>query len=209
MFNINEDEIDIEDFEYYEPFWKRPFDIFFASAVLLLSIPIFLMVCIVLFIEGRKIFFVQERWGRYGKRIKVIKFRTMFPKAADNIQASPNDPRITKIGNFLRKTGIDELPQVINVLKGEMSIVGPRPLPINEKQVQDTNPLPDDKIPGFSVRIKAKPGITGLSQILLRRNTTREQKYKYDIYYMKKLSLLMDIRIILKTIKIAIMRKAD
>jgi len=148
------------------------------------------------------IFYRQKRVGRYDRPFQIIKFRTMIANAEKDgaVWARENDTRITKLGNFLRKTRIDELPQVWNILKGEMSFVGPRAeRPEFHNQLQDS-------VPFFQERYLIKPGLTGWAQINFHYgasiNDTAE-KLKYDLYYIKNRSIALDIGIILKTIRIA------
>lgn len=145
------------------------------------------------------IFFPQERVGKNGKIIKVIKFRTMkhlSGKSHLDIDLE-NDPRITRVGRLLRVTAIDELPQLWNILKGEMSFVGPRALPMiiddNEKQ----NYARLDQIPGFEIRSRVRPGLTGISQIYASKDAGREEKFKYDIEYVNKMNFWLDLNLII------------
>lgn len=148
--------------------------------------------------------------GENKNRIKVYKFRTMRTDADrrwGNIQAKENDPRITRVGKFLRRVALDELPQLINILKGEMSFVGPRALPINEIQTAEEGNLPDEKIPGFEVRLSVKPGLTGIAQIYAPRDAPRREKFKYDILYIKKQGVLLDLNLIIRSLWITLKGK--
>ena len=114
-----------------------------------------------------------------------------------SVQAQEDDPRITRIGRFLRATSLDEIPQILNIWKGEMSWVGPRALPINEVQIREGNGyLPDDAIPGFDVRCKVTPGLTGMAQIYAPRDVPRRHKFRYDLIYIQNQSLLLDLKLI-------------
>ncbi len=135
----------------------------------------------VLFFLGRPVFFVQKRSGKNGKEFKIIKFRTML------INNKKDDDRLTPFGNFLRNHSLDEIPEIINVIKGEMSLVGPRPL------FMEYNDLYDDY---QKQRLSVKPGITGLAQIYGRNNISWEEKFALDIKYVNKSNLYMDIKII-------------
>ncbi len=142
------------------------------------------------------IFFFQERVGKNGKYFKVIKLRSMRVDAEKNGAqwATKNDPRVTKIGSFIRRTRIDELPQLINVLKGEMSFVGPRPeRPFFTAKF-------NEEIPGFINRLSVKPGLTGWAQVNGGYDITPEEKLKLDIYYLNNKSLKLDMEILYKTI---------
>ncbi|MBL3822876.1 exopolysaccharide biosynthesis polyprenyl glycosylphosphotransferase [Bacillus sp. BSL6] len=145
-------------------------------------------------------FYSQERLGKNGKNFKVLKLRSMRKDAEKNGAkwAEQNDPRITKIGLFIRKTRIDELPQLINILKGEMSLVGPRPeRPIfTEKFEKET--------PGFKNRLKVRPGLTGWAQVNGGYEITPKEKLILDIYYINNASLIMDLKIMIKTISVVI-----
>lgn len=146
------------------------------------------------------VFFKQRRTGYRGKEFVCYKFRTMkVNNDSDNKQASKNDPRKTKIGNILRKTNIDELPQFYNVLKGEMSIVGPRPHMV--KQTEDYSALIDK----YMLRHIIKPGITGWAQVNGFRGETKElwqmqKRVEYDVWYAENWNFMLDIKIIIKTI---------
>ena len=180
---------------------KRLFDILVVLAGLMISSPMWLIFSIVIKLEDRgPILFTQERWGKDKSKIRVYKFRTMVPNAIEkfgNIQAQENDPRVTRVGRFLRATSLDEMPQLLNILKGDMSWVGPRALPIDEIQTQgDDADLPDDAIPGFEERARLRPGLTGIAQIFAPRDVPRQQKYQYDAVYTDSQSLWLDIRLI-------------
>ena len=181
---------------------KRGFDICFSLFVLVVFFPwIFLWVAIMIKRQSPgPIFFIQERTGLDGKIFKCIKFRSMkVNEEADTLQATKDDPRKFSFGTFMRKTNIDELPQFINVLKGEMSVVGPRP-----HMLKHTNEY-SKLINRFMVRHFAKPGITGLAQVTGYRGETRyidqmEGRVKKDIEYIENWTFLLDIRIIFKTL---------
>ena len=145
-------------------------------------------------------FFLQERVGLHGKYFKVIKLRSMGVNAEKNGAqwATKNDPRVTKVGAFIRKTRIDELPQLFNVLKGDMSLIGPRPeRPMFTAQF-------NEEIPGFIDRLQVKPGITGWAQVNGGYDITPREKLELDRYYINNMSFWLDLKIILKTIKVCI-----
>lgn len=180
---------------------KRLFDLIVVLAGLLISSPMWVVFSIIIKLEDRgPILFTQDRWGKNKSTIKVYKFRTMVPNAVEkfgNIQAQENDPRVTRVGRFLRATSLDEMPQLLNILKGDMSWVGPRALPIDEIQSQGGDAdLPDAAIPGFEDRAGLQPGLTGIAQIFAPRDIPRRQKYQYDAVYAKSQSLWLDIRLI-------------
>lgn len=183
-------------------FIKRLFDIVFSSLVLVLLFPwVFIFVAIMIKLKSPgPIFFLQERTGLDGKVFKCIKFRSMkVNDDADKVQATKDDPRKFPFGDFMRKTNIDELPQFINVFKGDMSIVGPRP-----HMLKHTNEY-SKVINGFMIRHFAKPGITGLAQVTGFRGETRyleqmEGRVKKDIEYIENWTFLLDMKIIIKTV---------
>ena len=182
---------------------KRLSDLFFASILTLLVAPIMLIVAISIKITmpGGPVFFKQKRYGLDGKEIKVYKFRTMSVTAdgANVVQAKRDDTRITRLGDFLRKTSLDELPQFINVLQGRMSVVGPRPHAVAHNE--EYRKL----IKGYMVRHKVKPGITGWAQVNGFRGETdtiekMESRIKYDLDYLRHWSLGLDSMIIMRTV---------
>jgi lipopolysaccharide/colanic/teichoic acid biosynthesis glycosyltransferase len=184
-----------------EPFLKRPFDVCLAGLGLLLSAPLWAVAAVAIKLEdGGPVFFRQERWGRGKRPIRVYKFRTMVPNAnpdGTSVQATADDPRITLAGKILRATAFDEIPQLLNIWRGEMSFVGPRALPMNERQVREhAEEIPDALIPGFEERLWVRPGLTGIAQIWAQRDIPRRHKFKYDLFYLKKQSFWLDLRLI-------------
>lgn len=183
---------------------KRLFDIVFTvlTFVFLLSWLMPLIALAVYFTQGRPIFFAQKRNGLNGKEFDCLKFRTMIPHKHNSVKPTErNDPRVTKLGKILRKTSLDELPQFINVLKGEMSIVGPRPHMVSENESYS------DIIKRYSIRHYVKPGITGLAQVKGYRGAVdtekdMEMRIRTDIYYVRNWSFLLDVFIIYKTAKL-------
>ncbi len=180
---------------------KRTFDFVFASLGVFLSLPLWLLFGLVIKLEdGGPILYRQKRWGKDKRPIDVYKFRTMIvdaDKKFGRTQAQKDDPRITRIGRLLRATSLDELPQVLNIWKGEMSWVGPRALPINEVQIKEDNGyIPDEAISGFDIRCKVRPGLTGLAQIYAPRDVRRRHKFKYDLIYIQNQSLWLDLKLI-------------
>lgn len=153
------------------------------------------------------IFFNANRTGKMCKQFKMYKLRTMYVNAPDlrNSDGSTfnadNDPRVTSIGRFLRKTSIDEIPQLFNVLKGDMSLVGPRPT-VDEQSVTVDHFHGDERM-----RYTVKPGITGYAQAFFRNSITQEEKYRYDAYYAENISFFLDIKIIMKTIASVLLRE--
>ncbi|NGX52343.1 MAG: UDP-glucose:undecaprenyl-phosphate glucose-1-phosphate transferase [Candidatus Anoxychlamydiales bacterium] len=197
---------------------KRIFDILFSLFVLIFFSPVYLIISIIIsFTSEGPIFYISERIGRGGKTIRCIKFRTMYKKADsllnkllkqndilryewETFQKLRNDPRITTLGRFLRKTSLDELPQFINVLKGDLSIVGPRPFALIGKkknfQIEIKKYLGNKTEKILSMR----PGITGIWQVSGRSEITIEERLKMEEKYIDKQSFFLDLYLILKTI---------
>lgn len=182
---------------------KRALDILLASIGLIVALPIFLVLGILIKLDSRgPIFYRQERVGEKGKPFMLIKFRSMRQDAeiaTGPVWASENDPRVTRLGRMMRLLRLDEIPQMINVLKGEMSFVGPRP----ERQVFVEQLR--KKIPYYDLRFTVKPGLTGWAQIKYQYGSTEEdalEKLQYDLYYIKHLSPLFDLTIVMETIQV-------
>ncbi|HFU5879306.1 sugar transferase [Enterococcus faecalis] len=180
---------------------KRGFDIVFSVVGLVPATPIILVTSLAIMIESLgNPFYLQKRLGLLGKEFKVIKLRSMRLDAEKNGAqwADKNDNRITKVGHFIRKTRIDELPQLINVLKGDMSIIGPRP---ERKIFVDEF---SEEIPNFPKRMEVKPGLTGWAQVNGGYDISPEEKLKLDLHYIDHKSISMDVSIILKTVRIVL-----
>ena len=180
---------------------KRTFDIIFSMMILILISPLFILISILIKLTSRgKIFYYQERVSLAGKKFKMVKFRSMVENAEKQtgaVFASKDDPRSTPIGNLLRKYSIDEIPQFINVLKGDMSIVGPRP------EREHFINIMKEKIPKYLERHRVKCGMTGWAQVngLRGQNTSIEKRIEYDIYYIEHWSIIFDLKIIFKTLR--------
>lgn len=184
-----------------EPFMKRPFDFLLAATGLTLSAPVWLAVGLAVKLEDAgPVFYVQDRWGRNGTRFRAFKFRSMVANADrdwGSTQAKENDSRITKTGKILRATALDELPQLLNILRGDMSFVGPRALPLNEVQAREGPAhVPDRDIPGFGERLRVRPGLTGIAQIYAPRDVPRRKKFEYDLAYVRRQGFLLDLKLI-------------
>ncbi len=182
---------------------KRLFDLVVASICLIACSPLMLLAAIaVRFSSPGPVFYLQKRVGFNGKVFRIIKFRTMVKdaeKISGPVLAAEGDPRITKVGRILRAARLDELPQLINVLKGDMSFVGPRPeRPYFVEQFSET-------IPEYKYRLKVKPGITGLAQVQGKYDTEASEKLRYDLYYIRNYSLLLDLQIIFQTLRVVLM----
>jgi lipopolysaccharide/colanic/teichoic acid biosynthesis glycosyltransferase len=180
---------------------KRSLDVLLSGMGLMLSSPIWLTVAVAIVIEdGRPVFFCQDRWGKGGKTFRALKFRTMWKgsEKTRSVQAGHLDSRITEVGRFLRACALDELPQLWNIFRGDMSFVGPRALPINEIQSSTTEKdIPDEAIRGFRDRLAVRPGLTGIAQIFADRDTTRERKFRYDLLYIRRQNFWLDLRLII------------
>lgn len=193
--------------ETYKIF-KRTVDASLAFALLLISLPISITVAILIKLTSRgPIIYRQRRVGKDGKLFTLYKFRTMFPEAEKQtgpIWAEADDPRVTWIGKKLRRSRLDEIPQLINVLKGEMSIVGPRPeRPYFVEKLRK-------KIPNYTERLKVKPGLTGLAQVNHKYDISLDDvktKLEYDLLYINKISLPLDLKILIKTVGVVLSRK--
>ena len=180
-------------------FWKRVIDLVVAAFILLLSLPLWPVIALAIKTNSRgPVFYTQKRVGKDEKIFSLIKFRSMIDKAEKlgPKWAEENDDRITSVGKFLRRLHLDELPQLLNVIKGEMSLVGPRPeRPQFVAELKKT-------VPDFGLRHRIKPGITGWAQVNFPYAASLEdsrRKFEYDLYYLENRSLLLDINILWKT----------
>ncbi len=180
---------------------KRAFDIALAGVGLLLSAPVWLIVSIAIRLDSvGPIFYRQTRVGEQGRLFDVLKFRSMIDNAEQHsgpVQAKAHDPRVTRVGTILRATALDELPQLWNIFRGDMSFVGPRALRPAEVESDHDRATPMVEVPGFSDRISVPPGLTGVAQIYARRDISRRQKFRLDRLYVQRRSFLLDMRLIL------------
>ncbi len=183
----------------YRAFFKRVIDFSVALIALLLILPILLVVAIVLYFANKEagVFFIQERPGKNGKLFKILKFKTMTEARDADGNLLPDEARLTRIGRFVRSTSIDELPQLLNVLKGDMSLIGPRPL------LPQYLPL---YTPEQARRHEVRPGITGWAQVHGRNAISWSEKFRLDVWYVDHLSLRTDMRVIGMTIQKVLMR---
>ncbi|AFV05149.1 sugar transferase [Dehalobacter sp. CF] len=190
------------------PIWKRTFDILFSIFALIITSPFTILISLVILItDGRPVTFKQKRIGRDGECFDIIKFRSMCKNAEEVLQRDPKilkkyvendyklpegeDPRVTKFGSFLRKSSLDELPQFMNVLKGDMSVVGPRPIvPVELEEYADKK----------SLFLSMKPGVTGVWQVSGRSNIAYPERAYLELSYLDKKSFLFDVIVIFKTI---------
>lgn len=179
---------------------KRILDFLFSLIILLILLPLFLVVAILIKLDSKgPVIFKQSRLGKDGNVFKVWKFRTMIDNAekmGTGLTTAQNDPRITRVGKILRKTSIDELPQLINVLKGDMSFIGPRPAPVHHLKQYNENERQ---------RLKVLPGITGWAQVNGRNILTWPERIEKDIWYVNNISFLLDLKIAFKTIKVVLL----
>lgn len=183
----------------YEKFFKRLFDFFLSLMAVICLSPVFVILIVLGAIKMKgNPFFTQQRPGKNEKIFKLIKFRTMTCEKDENGELLPDEQRLTKYGRFLRSTSLDELPEFVNILKGDMSFVGPRPLLVkylplyNEEQKR---------------RHEVRPGLTGLAQANGRNSLTWEQKFEDDVKYVDSVSLFLDIKILFKTVMTVLRRE--
>ena len=182
-------------------FLKRPFDILLSGFGLLVSAPLWAVIPLAVWLEDRgPVFDPQERVGRNGRVFKALKFRSMVKDAETKsgpVQAVASDPRVTRVGRILRATAMDELPQLVNILKGDMSFVGPRALRPNEREVNGgAAAIPLASIPGYTARHAVRPGLTGLAQVYLPGEAPRRKKFRCDLLYIRKRTFWLDLKLI-------------
>lgn len=190
----------------YNQFFKRLLDLFFA----IIALPFVLIICLVfgtiIFLEDKgDIFYIAKRRGLNGSIFGMYKLRSMKMNAPDirnkdnSTFNSANDPRVTKIGKFLRKTSIDELPQVFNILKGDMSWIGPRP--------NNPSKVYEDMSANEKKRLSIRPGVTGYSQAYYRNSISQSEKLEKDVYYAENLNFIFDVKIVIQTVKSVLLQK--
>ena len=181
---------------------KRAADLLLSGFGLILSAPLWAIIAAAITIEdGGPVFYAQARVGEGGRVFDTLKFRSMIPDAERGVgpvQAIERDPRVTRLGRLLRATAMDELPQLWNIFRGDMSFVGPRALRPEEIEVDARGArVPLDAIPGFAERATVPPGLTGIAQIYAPRDVSRRQKFRFDLLYIRRRSLRLDARLIL------------
>jgi len=191
---------------------KRLFDIVVSGAGLIVFSPIALLIAIAIKLEdGGPVFFIQDRVGKDCRVFAAYKFRSMIvdaEKMTGPVQATANDPRMTRVGRVLRATAFDELPQLWNIFRGDMSIVGPRPLrPGESDTTADGVHLPLSAIPGYQARHRVRPGLTGIAQVYAPRDIPRTGKFRYDLLYLRRGNFCVDIRLILTSFWITLRGK--
>jgi lipopolysaccharide/colanic/teichoic acid biosynthesis glycosyltransferase len=180
---------------------KRALDIALSGAGLLLSAPLWPIIAAAIRIESKgAVFFGQARVGQRGRIFDALKFRSMVEDAerlTGPLQATEDDPRITRVGRVLRASALDELPQLWNIFRGDMSFVGPRALRPEEIDLDAKGvAVPLQDIPGFAERVSVPPGLTGVAQIYARRDISRRQKFRLDRLYIRRQSFMLDVRLI-------------
>lgn len=183
---------------------KRLFDILVSLAGLIVFAPVAAIIAAGIKLEdGGPVLFTQERVGRGCKVFLAYKFRSMVVDAERStgaVQATANDPRVTRMGRLLRATAFDELPQLWNIFRGDMSVVGPRPLrPGEADTTADGRHLPLSAIPGYEARHRVRPGLTGIAQVYAPRDLPRTGKFRYDLLYQRRANLCLDLRLILQS----------
>lgn len=177
----------------YRNIFKPFFDFFSALVMIIILSPVFILLIVLLyFFNQGNVFFFQERPGKDEKVFNIIKFKTMTDQRDENGDLLPDAMRLTRFGKFVRKTSLDELPQLINVLKGEMSFIGPRPLLVNYLSLYN-----DEQ----KKRHLIKPGITGWAQVNGRNTISWEKKFEFDVWYVKHMSFYLDLKILFLTVK--------
>lgn len=195
-----------------EPLLKRPLDFVLSTIGLVLSSPLWLLIAIAIKLDdGGDIFYEQERWGRGGRTFTVRKFRTMVMNADEKYgikQAAEDDDRITRVGRLLRATGMDELPQLLAIWRGEMSLVGPRALAIGEKVTDRNGELVTyEQLSGFRERLSVTPGLTSIATIFIPKDAHPRRKFRYDLLYIRRQSFWLDVYLIALSLWISIRGK--
>jgi lipopolysaccharide/colanic/teichoic acid biosynthesis glycosyltransferase len=180
---------------------KRVFDAALAFAGLVISLPLGILLAAAIKLEdGGPVFFAQDRVGRDGRVFRALKFRSMqvdAERTTGPLQARAGDSRITHVGRVMRATAMDELPQLWNIFRGDMSFVGPRALRPGEIELEGGNPVPLEAVPGYAARIIVRPGLTGVAQVYAPRDISRRSKFRYDRLYIRRRSFALDLRLIL------------
>jgi lipopolysaccharide/colanic/teichoic acid biosynthesis glycosyltransferase len=189
---------------------KRAFDMALSGLGLIFSAPLWAAFAAAIKLEdGGPVFFTQDRVGLGGCTFSALKFRSMRPDAealTGAVQATEHDPRVTRTGRFMRATAMDELPQLWNIFRGDMSFVGPRALRPGEIEAGSDGTMTRlEDVPGFDHRVKVRPGLTGLAQVYARRDLPRRQKFRYDRLYVERGSWGLDLRLILLSFWISVL----
>jgi lipopolysaccharide/colanic/teichoic acid biosynthesis glycosyltransferase len=198
----------------FQPAFARALSLLVAIAGLIVLAPVMAAIALAIKLDSRgSVFFVQQRAGRYRRPFNLIKFRTMDPVEGRHSEwEQDNSDRVTRCGWWLRRFRLDELPQLINMLRGDMNLVGPRPHPMTNLELlvltaRNMSEVSGDAIPYYSLRCSVRPGITGWAQVRYRYANSLEQemeKIRYDFYYLKHRSVRLDIRILFETVRIVV-----
>ena len=193
---------------------KRTFDVIVSGLGLVVSSPLWLLVAVAIKLQdGGPVLFAQDRVGQGGRVFKALKFRSMIVNAEAGtgpIQAHRHDRRVTPVGRLLRATAMDELPQLWNILRGDMSVVGPRPLRPGEIEIDgDGTMVRLEDIPGYDLRHRLRPGLTGLTQVYARRDIPRIEKFRLDLQYVERASFWFDVKLVLVSFWITARGKWD
>ena len=196
---------------------KRTVDFLFAAVGAGLSAPLWLAIAVAIKLDdGGPVFYRQQRWGKLGRQFHVLKFRTMVTESDEQFgirQASQGDIRITRVGRILRATGMDELPQLLSILKGDMSLVGPRALAVGEAfngqgtprgANSDLEECTYANVPGFYERLSVLPGLTSLATVYLPKDVDAARKFRYDVFYVRRRTLVLDVKLILHSFWISV-----
>lgn len=181
-----------------EPWLKRPFDFVVSVLGFLFFLPVWTLISLAIFVDdGHSLFFSQERAGREERAFRVLKFRTMKHQDGPGYVDVDleEDPRVTRVGKVLRAMAMDELPELINILKGEMSFVGPRALPFVIEDEERWRYKTLAEVPGYELRSRVRPGLTGLAQIYAPKDVSRRCKFRYDNLYVKNMSFFFDLKL--------------
>lgn len=184
------------------PLPKRVLDVTLSALGLVVSAPVWGLIALCIKLDDRgPVFYAQDRVGKGGRTFRALKFRSMIPDAEAGVgavQAGKNDPRVTRMGRLLRATAMDELPQLWNIFRGDMSFVGPRALRPGEVETNgDGRHVPMEEIPGYAERHRVRPGLTGIAQVFAPRDLPRRHKFRYDLVYIRRQSLALDMWLIL------------
>jgi lipopolysaccharide/colanic/teichoic acid biosynthesis glycosyltransferase len=192
---------------------KRALDLVLAVVGLVVTAPLWALTAAAIKLgDGGTILYKQRRWGLGGSWFTLHKFRTMRTDSDVTfgiVQATEDDPRVTPVGRFLRATGMDELPQLLNIAKGEMSFVGPRALAVGEAVIEDGAAIRYEDLPGFAERLAVRPGLTGSATIYVPKDAAPRVKFAHDLEYIAHRSLLLDVKLILLSVVISLRGRWD
>ncbi|MCA1701799.1 MAG: sugar transferase [Actinobacteria bacterium] len=186
---------------------KRVLDLVLGSVLVVLTLPLWIVIPIAILLDDPgPVFYRQRRWGQNATQFDLYKFRSMRTnlQEVEIVQSSVHDPRVTRVGRLLRATGMDELPQLFNILRGDMSLVGPRALAVEEKLEINGEQVTYETLPQFRSRLEVRPGLTGLATIFAAKDVGPEVKFDYDLYYVRNRTMMLDIRLIMLSILISL-----